>query len=65
MQHDFVGVCRVVSNVALAPVIGNCVGEDGTVPIESGGRNGSSDAGVSLETVLCVLIPIKQLDMGH
>ncbi len=57
VKHDFVGILRVVPLVSLGPVVGDGVGEDGTVLVELGGGDATADIRVALETVLRVLVP--------
>lgn len=42
--------------IALAPVVTDCIGEDGTCVVEVGGRDGTTNLRVALETVLGVLV---------
>jgi hypothetical protein len=58
MQHDLVGVLRVVARMTLAPVVRNGIREDAAVPVECSSRNGSSNRWIALETVLGVLVPV-------
>ena len=57
MQHDLVGVLRVVGCVSLVPVVRDGVGEDGAVVVEVGAADASADLRVTLQTVLGVLVP--------
>lgn len=49
--------------MALAPVVGNCVGENSTVPVECRGRDGPADRRIALETVLGILVPREWMSM--
>ena len=64
VQHDLDGRLRVVRRVALAPVVADGVGEDGSVLVESGGRDAAAHVGVALEPVLRVLVPEVERAIG-
>jgi hypothetical protein len=57
MQLDLDGVLRVVAAVALAPVVADGICEDVAGTREGCGRDAAADFGVTLETVLGVLVP--------
>ena len=57
MQHDLGRILLVVTLESLRPVVANGVGEDGSVLVERGGGDASTDVGVSLQTVLGILVP--------
>lgn len=57
MQHDLVRVIRGVGGVALVPIVRDGVGEDGAVVVEVGAADASANLGVTLQTVLGVLVP--------
>lgn len=57
MHHDLIGVLGRVLRVALAPVVADGVGEDGTSVVEASGGDGATGGGVALETVLGILVP--------
>jgi len=57
MKHNLDRILRRVVLVALAPVVGDGVGEDVTRLVEGGGNDAAADVGVALETVLGVLVP--------
>lgn len=64
MQHDLGRVLLGVELVALAPVVAHSIGKDRAVLIESSSRDASADVGVSLEAVLCVLVPEVERTIG-
>lgn len=57
VHHNLVRVLRRVLRVSLTPVVANGVGKDGSGVVEAGGGDGASSGGVTLETVLGVLVP--------
>lgn len=57
VQHDLVGVVGAVTVEALAPVVTDSVGEDGSVRVECSGGDGTTHGWVTLEPVLGVLVP--------
>lgn len=57
MKHHLVGVLLSVGRVTLTPVVAHSVGKDVSGTVESGAGNCSSDGGVSLQTMLCILVP--------
>lgn len=57
MHHNFIRGLRRVARVSLAPVIADSIREDVSIPVERRGGNGSSNIGITLETVLGVLVP--------
>lgn len=57
VQHDLVGSLLGIGGVTLAPVVADRVSEDISSAVESGGSDRASDSGVTLETVLRILIP--------
>jgi hypothetical protein len=57
VQHNLIGQLRRVLLIALAPVVTDSVGEDAAVLVERSRRDGAAHLGVSLETVLCILVP--------
>jgi hypothetical protein len=57
MHHDLRWVCGLVGLVSLGPVVADGVTENGSIHVESGGRNRPIDLRVALETVLRILVP--------
>ena len=64
MQLDLDGILRCVPAEALAPVVADCVGEDVSVPREGSCCDGAANLGVTLETVLSVLVPEVESTVG-
>lgn len=64
MQLELDGVLGVVGGVALAPVVGDRVGEDVAVLVEGSSSDGAADFGVTLEAVLSVLVPEVEGTVG-
>lgn len=64
VQHDLVGSLLGIGRVTLAPVVADRVSEDISSAVESGGSDGASDGGVTLETVLRILIPEVESTVG-
>ena len=63
MQHNLDGVAGSVGLMPLTPIIADRISKNCARPVERGSGDGSSDIGVSLESMLGVLIPIKMLEM--
>lgn len=57
MQHHLKGIARCVLLVALAPVVADGIGENVARLAERRSRNAAPNFGISLETVLGVLVP--------
>lgn len=57
VQHDLVGVLWVVRSIALAPVVGYCIGEDTASSVEGSRADCASNLGVTLQSVFGVLVP--------
>ena len=57
VQHHLGRVGRRVALEALAPVVADGVGKDGSGLVERRRRDASSDVGVALEPVLGILVP--------
>jgi hypothetical protein len=57
MQHNLIGILRVISSITLVPVIRNSVGKDGSIVVEVCAGDAAADFGVAFETVLGVLVP--------
>lgn len=64
VHHDLVRVLGRVLRIALAPVVADGVGEDGPGVVEAGGGDGASGSGVTLEAMLCILIPEVECAIG-
>ena len=64
MQHDLVDSLLGIGGVTLAPVVADGVSEDISITVESGGSDRASDSGVTLETVLRILIPEVEGTIG-
>ena len=63
MQHDLVRILRSIRRVALTPIVRNCVSKDAAGPVEVCARNGAANVGVSLKTVLRVLVPVAEVSV--
>ena len=57
MEHDLDRIILRIVLVALAPVVADCIGKDATVLVKRRCRDAASHIGVSLQTVLGVLVP--------
>jgi hypothetical protein len=57
MQLELDRVLRGIRRITLAPVIAHSVRKDVAILVEAGRGNGAADLGVTLEPVLCVLVP--------
>lgn len=64
MQHHLDGIALGVVLVALGPVVTDSVGEDGTVLVEGGGGDATTDVGVALKTMLGILVPEVECSIG-
>lgn len=64
MKLDLDGVLLIVSSVALAPVIADCVCENISVFAEARCDDAATDFRVALEAVLCVLVPEMESAIG-
>ena len=64
MKLDFDGILLVVSSVAFAPVITDCVCENVAVFAEARGNDAATDFRVALEAVLGVLVPEVEGTVG-
>lgn len=64
MQLDLGRVLRRVVRVALAPVVGDGVGEDVAVAGEVSCGDGAADVGVALKAVLGVFVPEVECAVG-
>lgn len=57
MQHNLNGIVLVVVLIALTPVVADSISEDRARCVERSGGDASSNVGISLQSVLRVLIP--------
>jgi hypothetical protein len=57
MQHDFVGVLGVVSNVSFTPIISNSIRKDRAVSVECSSGDSSSYGRISFQSVFSILVP--------
>lgn len=57
MQHNLDRIVLRVVLVPLAPIVTNGISKDAAVLVECRCRNAASHVGISLETMLCVLVP--------
>lgn len=64
MQHDLVDSLLGIGGVTLAPVVADGVSEDISSTVESGGSDRASDSGITLQTVLRILIPEVESAVG-
>lgn len=64
MQHHLDRVVLRVVLVSLGPVVANSVCEDGTVLVELGRGDATANVGVSLQTMLSVLVPEVEGTVG-
>lgn len=61
MKHDLNWVLRIVRLMTFAPIIRYGVGEYGAISVECGGRDRSIDRRIAFETMLCILVPSREL----
>lgn len=64
MQHDLVDSLLGIGGVTLAPVVADGVSEDISITVESARSDRASDSGITLETVLRILIPEVESTIG-
>ena len=64
MKHHLDRIALGVVLVALGPIVTNSISEDGTVLVEGSGGDAAADVGVTLETVLGVLVPEVECSIG-
>lgn len=64
MQHDLDGIALSVVLVTLGPVVANSIGKDGTVLVKGSRGDAASDVGVTLETMLGILVPEVECSIG-
>lgn len=57
MQHNLVGVIRVIGAVAFAPIVSDSIGEDRSRTVEGSGHDATTYPRVALESVFGVLVP--------
>lgn len=57
MQHHLIRILRIIERVPLTPIVADGVREDGPVPVERGGGDGSANRRIALETGVGVLVP--------
>lgn len=57
MKHDLVRSLRGVCSITFTPIVTDSIGEDVSIPVESGARNGSTDRRIPLQTVFCIFVP--------
>ena len=57
MQHDFVGVLGVVSNMSFTPIIRNSIRKDRAVSVECGSRDGPAYGRIPFQSVFSILVP--------
>lgn len=64
MKHNLDRVVLCVVLISFAPVIANCISKDAAILVESRRSDATTDIGVTLETVLSVLVPEVESPVG-
>jgi len=64
MQHNFVGILGVVSNMSFTPIIRNSICKDRAVSVECSSGDGSAYGRIPFQSVFSILVPEVEGSVG-